>query len=149
MGRLPAFASWPRSLDPMDTLCGSKFWVRRCPGTEGAHPRAPERALGRGRRREGVWPCHPHPPPDPCPGRTGTCPAVPGRTEEPGKARHESEGAPTRTRAQLPNSTPAPTPSSGRGGIQNTCSTRCFTEAGFALLGKGSCHLLFSGVESH
>lgn len=85
LGRLPAFASWPRSLDPMDALCGSKFWVRRCPGTEGAHPRAPERALGRGCRREGVWPCHPHPQPDPCPGRMGPAQLSRDARKSPGK----------------------------------------------------------------
>lgn len=32
----------------MDALCGSKFWVRRCPGTEGAHRRALRQTRGGG-----------------------------------------------------------------------------------------------------
>ena len=45
---LPHSPSWPQRLGPMDALCGSKFWVRRHPRTEGAHLTAPARALGRG-----------------------------------------------------------------------------------------------------
>lgn len=97
LGRLPHSPSWPRRHGPMDALCGSKFWVRRCPGTEGAHGQAPARALGAGGggrrcdagRRSG------HSRPEP--GSWGPPgPVLPSPTQkEPGKTRHESEDAPT------------------------------------------------------
>lgn len=105
LGRLPHSPSWPRRLGPMDGLCGSTFWVRKCPGLRactGQPLRGPwgggDATLGGGLAIAA---------PSQVPGGLQDLSCPPGAERAWGR-RLESEDAPTCTRAQLSTFTPAP-----------------------------------------